>query len=70
MTIFLILAPYGVLAALMLIASNTTSLFAAAAICLSVILYDALGGRSVKALGLGSTIIFASFGAHQCYLER
>jgi hypothetical protein len=64
MTIFLILAPYGVLAALMLIASNTTSLFAAAAICLSVILYDALGGRSVKALGLGSTIIFASFGAY------
>ena len=64
MTIFLILAPYGVFAALMLIASTTTSLFAAAAICLSVILYDALGGRSVKALGLGSAIIFASLGAY------
>lgn len=64
MTIFLILAPYGVFAGLMLIGSATTSLFAAAAICVSVIVLDALGGRSIKMLGLGSAIIFATLGTY------
>jgi hypothetical protein len=64
MTIFLILAPYGVFATMMLISSATNSLFAAAAICLSVVVHDVLGGRSVKMLGLGSAVIFASLGAY------
>ncbi len=64
MTIFLILAPYGGFAILMLVSSATTSLFAAAAICLSVVLYDVLGGRSIKMLGLGSAVIFAALGAY------
>ena len=34
MTIFLILAPYGAFAGLMLVSSATVSLFAGAAICL------------------------------------
>ena len=37
MTIFLILAPYGAFATLMLVTSAATSLFVAAAICLMVI---------------------------------
>ena len=37
MTIFLILAPYGAFATLMLVTSATVSLFASAAICLAVI---------------------------------
>ena len=37
MTIFLILAPFGAFALLMLVTSAETSLFAAAAICLAVI---------------------------------
>ena len=40
MTIFLILAPYGAFAALMLVTSAAVSLFAAAAICLAVIAFD------------------------------
>ena len=39
MTIFLILAPYGAFALLMLVTSAAVSLFAAAAICLAVIAY-------------------------------
>ncbi|THD70802.1 MAG: hypothetical protein E7813_07255 [Bradyrhizobium sp.] len=65
MTIFLILAPYGAFAALMLVASATVSLFTAAAICLLVIAYDMMYGRSMKILGAGSAILFASLG---CYL--
>ena len=62
MTIFLILAPYGAFAALMLVATATASLLAAAAICLMVITYDILRGRSIKILGAGSVIVFAAIG--------
>ena len=65
MTIFLILAPYGAFAMLMLVSSATTSLFVAAAICLAVITHDVLRGRSIKMLGAGSALVFAALG---CYL--
>ncbi len=65
MTIFLILAPYGAFAMLMLVSSATVSLFAAAAMCLMVIAYDMLRGRSIKMLGAGSAILFTALG---CYL--
>jgi len=64
MAIFLILAPYGVFALLMLAGSATTSLFAAAAICLLVVAYDAYRGRSIKILGAGSALVFAAFGGY------
>jgi hypothetical protein len=64
MTIFLILAPYGVFAFLMLVGSATTSLFTAAAICLLAIAYDAYRGRSIKLLGAGSALIFAALGGY------
>jgi hypothetical protein len=64
MTIFLILAPYGVFAFLMLVASATVSLFTAAAICLAVITFDVARGRSVKILGTGSVIVFAVVGLY------
>jgi hypothetical protein len=65
MTIFLILAPYGVFGLLMLVASAMASLFAAAAVCLAVIVFDRLRGRSIKILAVGSAILFAAVG---CYL--
>lgn len=64
MTIFLILAPYGAYAMLMMVTSAATSLFAAAAICLSLIAYDVVGGRSIKILGVGSVIVFAAVGSY------
>jgi hypothetical protein len=64
MTIFLILAPYGAFATLMLVTSAAVSLFASAAICLMVMAYDAFRGRSIKMLWAGSVILFAALGAY------
>ena len=64
MMIFLILAPYAALTLLMLVTSPLPSLLAAAAICLVVIGYDALRGRSIKLLGVSSAILFASLGGY------
>jgi hypothetical protein len=69
MTIFLILAPYGAFATLMLLTSATVSLLAAAAICLAVIAYDIAGGRSVKILGVGSVITFAAVGGYVALID-
>jgi hypothetical protein len=65
MTIFLILVPYGAFAGLMMVTSAAVSLFASAAICLAVVAYDIQGGRSIKMLGAGSAILFATVG---CYV--
>ena len=65
MVIFLILAPYGAFATLMLFASAAVSLFVSAAICLAVVGYDVFRGRSIKVLGAGSAILFAALG---CYV--
>jgi hypothetical protein len=64
MMIFLILAPYGAFATLMLVTSATVSLFVATSICLLVIAYDMVCGRSIKILGAGSAILFASLGLY------
>jgi hypothetical protein len=64
MTIFLILAPFGSFALLMLVTSTAISLFTAAAICLAVIAYDLVRGRSVKMLGAGSVLLFGALGGY------
>ena len=69
MMIFLILAPYGAFAFLMLLTSATVSLFAAAAICLVVIAFDVVRGRSVKILGAGSVIVFAAIGGYLTLID-
>jgi hypothetical protein len=69
MTIFLILAPYGVYTLLMLVTSATISVFAAAAICLATIAIDVMRGRSVKILAAGSAIVFAAIGLYLALSE-
>jgi len=64
MMIFLILAPYGAFAMLMLLTSPAVSLFASAAICLAIIVFDAVAGRTIKWLGAGSAILFAALGGY------
>jgi hypothetical protein len=64
MTIFLILAPYGIFALLMLVTSAVASLFSAAAICLAIIAFDMIRGRSLKILGAGSVIVFTTIGGY------
>jgi len=64
MTLFLILAPYGAFAALMLLTSSAVSLFASAAICLAVIGLDLWRGRAIKILGAGSVVTFVTVGLY------
>ncbi|MBR1124366.1 hypothetical protein JQ628_22755 [Bradyrhizobium lablabi] len=66
MTIFLILAPYGAFAVLMMLTSAAVSLFVTAAICLATIAIDHfVRGRSIKMLAAGSVVTFAAIG---CYV--
>lgn len=67
MRIFLILAPYAAFALLMAVTSTASSLFAAAAICLAIIAFDILRGRSIKLMGAGSALIFAGLGCYQIF---
>jgi len=69
MTIFLVLAPYGAFALLMLVSSAAVSLFAAAAICLAVIAFDMARGRSLKILGAGSVMVFAAVGGYVTLID-
>ena len=64
MTIFLILAPYGAFALLMLVSSADVALFTGAGICLAVIAYDMMRGRSLKILGAGSVVVFTAVGGY------
>jgi hypothetical protein len=64
MTIFLILAPYGAFALLMLVSSADVALFTGAGICLAVIAYDMARGGSLKILALGSAIVFTAVGGY------
>jgi hypothetical protein len=69
MTIFLILAPYGAFASLMLLTSAKASVFAAAAIGLAVIALDFIRGRSLKWLGAGSAILFVALGLYLTLID-
>jgi hypothetical protein len=69
MTIFLILAPYGAFAFLMLVTSAAVSLFAGAAVCLGIIVLDAVRGRSTKILGAGTALLFIGIGSYLTLLD-
>ena len=69
MTIFLILAPFGSFALLMLVTSTEISLFTSAAICLAVIGFDLVRGRSIKMLGAGSVAVFSGIGAYVALID-
>ncbi|MCC8938721.1 hypothetical protein H8A99_20125 [Bradyrhizobium sp. Arg68] len=69
MTIFLVLAPYGAFATLMLVTSATVSLLCAALICLGIIAFDIARGRSIKILAVGSVIVFAAIGSYLTFID-
>jgi hypothetical protein len=69
MTLFLILAPYGAFASLMLLSSAKASVLVTAAICLAVIALDFVRGRSLKLLGAGSAILFAAIGLYLTLID-
>lgn len=65
MAVFLILAPFGAFAMLMMVASAAVSLFAGGVLALGVVLWDVLRGGSVKMLAVGSVVLFDALG---CYI--
>ncbi|WP_426441854.1 hypothetical protein [Bradyrhizobium genosp. P] len=69
MTIFLILAPYGAFAALMLVTSAPVSLLCGALACLAVIALDIARGRSIKILSLGSVVVFTAVGSYLTFAD-
>jgi hypothetical protein len=69
MTIFLILAPYGVFTFLMLLAPSVVSVFAASLVALTVIVLDAISGRSLKIFGAGGAIVFAATGTYLALID-
>jgi hypothetical protein len=62
MMIFLILLPFGVFSALMLLTSAEMALFAAAVTGLASIAHDHFRGRQLKMLGAGAVALFLGLG--------
>jgi len=69
MTIFLIIAPFGTFAVLMLVTTAQVSLMAAAATCLAIIAFDFYRGRSIKMFGTGCMILFTGLGAYVALID-
>lgn len=65
MASFLILAPFGAFALLMLTVSPVVALFVAAAVAVGTVGYDVAQGKSVKMLAAGAALLFMAIG---CYL--
>ena len=69
MTIFLILAPYGVFTFLMLAGPALAAVFAAFLISLAVIARDGIRGRSLKIFGVGGAVVFAAIGLYLTFID-
>src|SRR5882672_5035790 len=69
MTIFLVLAPFGSFALLMLVTSAPVSLFTSAAISLTVVAYDIVRGLQIKILGAGSVVLFGALGGYTTLVD-
>ncbi|MGM4928944.1 hypothetical protein [Tardiphaga sp. 619_E2_N8_5] len=65
MASFLIIAPFGAFAILIMVSSVAISLFAAAALSLGIVVWDVIRGGSLKMLAAGSVLIFSALG---CYI--
>lgn len=64
MTIFLILAPFGAFAALMMLTSAAVALFASAAVSVAVVGIDIWYGRAIKILSGGAVVTFLAVGLY------
>ena len=69
MTIFMILAPYAVYAALMLVAPATLSMMVGAALCVAMVVIDIVRGRSIKLLAAGSAVVFTSVACYRAFVD-
>jgi hypothetical protein len=69
MMVFLILAPFGAFATLMMLTSATISLFAGAGVAAATIAYDVIRGGSIKMLAVGSLILFNALGCYIAFVD-
>jgi hypothetical protein len=69
MMIFLILAPFGAFATLMVVTSATVSLFAGAGVAAATIAYDLARGGSIKMLAAGSLVLFSALGCYIAFVD-
>jgi hypothetical protein len=69
MMVFLILAPFGAFATLMVVTSATVSLFAGAGVAAATIAYDLTRGGSIKMLAVGSLILFSALGGYVAFVD-
>ena len=69
MATFLILAPFAAFAGLTMIASASLSLFAAAAVAIGIVVWDAVRGQSIKMLTAGSALLFAAIGCYVTWID-
>jgi hypothetical protein len=69
MIIFLVLLPFGVFSALMLLTSAEMALFAAAVTGLAVIAWEHFRGRQLKMLGAGSVVLFLGLGSYLTLID-
>ncbi len=69
MMIFLILAPFGAFATLMLVTTAPVSLFAGAGVAAATIAYDLSRGCSIKVLAVGSLILFSALGGYIGFVD-
>lgn len=69
MATFLILAPFGTFALLMLVTNAAVSLFAAAALSLGIVVWDVARGGSLKMLAIGSVLLFTAIGGYVTLID-
>jgi hypothetical protein len=64
MALFIILSPFATFGLLLLIVPAVVALFSAAALVTALIVRDAITGRSIKMLSVGSLMIFLGLGSY------
>jgi len=69
MMIFLILAPFGAFAALMMLTSSAIALFVSAAVSVAVVGIDIWHGRSIKILSAGAVATFLAVGLYVTLID-
>ncbi len=69
MAFFIILSPFFVHAALLMVTSAAISLFAGAVVALALVAYDLWHGRAVKLLTAGTALTFTALGSYLTVID-
>jgi hypothetical protein len=70
MSLFLILAPFGVLSFAMLVTMPAVGLFAGAAVAFALVLRDIVAHRGIKMLTAGTALVFGMVGLYVVFIDK